>query len=225
MYQILLFIKNSLIEINPWANIKVLHTNIKNDILSGITVAIIALPLALAFGEISQLGPIAGIWGAIAGGIIGGLFGGCMFGVSGPTAPKAAQISAFMGAFIVGSTNEPDLIAAFSIIFLSGLILIFISMLKISRFIHYIPYPVVAGFMCGIGIIVILTQINAFLGLETEKTIHGIFENFDKTIQNINIQALYVAIPCLLILFLWTQFEKINHLFKKIPAPLIALII
>ena len=58
------FIINILKEINPWQNIKTLHTNIRGDILAGITVGIIALPLALAFGEISQLGPIAGVWGA-----------------------------------------------------------------------------------------------------------------------------------------------------------------
>ena len=225
MRQIILFIKSSLKEINPWQNIKTLHTNIRGDILAGITVAIIALPLALAFGEISQLGPVAGIWGAIAGGLIGGLFGGCMVGVSGPTAPKAAQIAAFMGAFVIGTTNEPDLVAAFSIIFLSGLILVGISMLKISRFIHYIPYSVIAGFMCGIGAIVILTQINAFLGLEAEKNIHGVFKNFWHTIQNINIEALYVAIPSLLILFLWTPLEKKVKFLTNIPSPLVALII
>ena len=216
--KIILFIKSSLKEISPWENIKTLHTNIRGDILSGITVAIIALPLALAFGEISQLGPVAGIWGAIAGGVIGGLFGGCMVGVSGPTAPKAAQIAAFMGAFVIGTTNEPNLVAAFSIIFLSGLILVGLSMLKISRFIHYIPYPVIAGFMCGIGVIVILTQINAFLGLEAEKNIHGVFKNFGHTIQNINIEALYVAIPSLLILFLWTPLEKKVKFLTNIPS-------
>ena len=208
MRQIILSIKNSLKEINPWHNIKTLHKNIMGDVLAGITVAIIALPLALAFGEISQLGPIAGVWGAIVGGIIGGLFGGCMVGVSGPTAPKAAQIAAFMSFFVIGTTNEPDLVAAFSIIFLSGLILIGISTLKISRFIHYTPYPVIAGFMCGIGIIVILTQINAFVGLEAEKNIHKVFENFRYTAQNINIESLYVALPSLLILFLWSPLEK-----------------
>ena len=113
-------IKNILKELSPWENIKSLNTNIKNDILAGITVAIIALPLALAFGEISQLGPEAGIWSAVVGGVIGGLFGGCLVGVSGPTAPMASQIAAFMGAFVIGATNEPDLVAAFSIIFLSG---------------------------------------------------------------------------------------------------------
>jgi len=214
-------IKNIFNEINPWNNIKVLHTNVKSDILSGIMVAIIALPLALAFGEVSGLGPIAGIWGAIAGGIIGGLFGGCMVGVSGPTAPKAAQISAFMSAFMIGTTNQPDLVAAFSIIFLSGLILIIISMLKISRFIHYIPYPVVAGFMCGIGVIVVLTQINSFLGLESD--IYN--QNFRYIIQNINMEVLYVTIPSLFILFLWDRLENRIQFFKNIPSPLATLII
>ena len=224
MKKIILFIRNSFSEISPLENLKVLHTNFRADILSGITVAIIALPLALAFGEISQLGPIAGVWGAIAGGIIGGLFGGCLVGVSGPTAPKAAQIAAFMGAFVIGTTNDPDLIAAFSIIFLSGLILIFISLLKISRFIHYIPYPVVSGFMCGIGVIVILTQINAFFGLETEKSIQAVFQNFQSTIANINIDALYVSVPSLFILFSWNRLGKYMHYLANIPAPLVALI-
>tara|TARA_Y100000590_G_scaffold468283_1_gene650500 strand:- start:1328 stop:3037 length:1710 start_codon:yes stop_codon:yes gene_type:complete len=222
---LLLFIKSSLKEINPWQNIVSLHTNIRGDILAGITVAIIALPLALAFGEISQLGPVAGIWGAIAGGIVGGLFGGCMVGVSGPTAPKAAQIGAFMGFFVIGTTNEPDLIAAFSIIFLSGLILLAISMLKVSRFIHYTPYSVIAGFMCGIGVIVILTQINAFVGLEAEKDIAGIFSNIKHTFQNINVEALYVAIPSLIILFLWGTIQKKAEILKHFPAPLLALVI
>ncbi|MBT5077297.1 MAG: SulP family inorganic anion transporter, partial [Candidatus Marinimicrobia bacterium] len=218
------FIKNSLIEISPWQNIKTLHTHIREDILAGITVGIIALPLALAFGEISQLGPVAGIWGAIVGGIIGGLFGGCMVGVSGPTAPKSAQIAAFMGVFVIGSTNEPDLVAAFSIIFLSGFIMVCISMLKISRYIHYTPYPVVAGFMCGIGVIVILTQINAFVGLEAEKTIHAVFNNVGYTLKNINIEALYVAIPSLFILFMWAPLERRVKFLSNIPVPLVALI-
>ncbi len=71
-----LFVKRALKEISPTKNFTSLTTNIQGDILAGITVGIIALPLALAFGEISQLGPIAGVWGAIVGGIIGGLFGG-----------------------------------------------------------------------------------------------------------------------------------------------------
>ena len=224
MKHIISFIYSSLIIINPWYNVKTMHTNIRGDILSGITVAIIALPLALAFGEISQLGPVAGIWGAIAGGIVGGLFGGCMVGVSGPTAPKAAQIATFMSLFVIGSTDKPDLVAAFSIIFLSGLVLIFISLLKISRFIHLTPYSVIAGFMCGIGVIVILTQINAFLGLEAEKNIHNVIQNFSKNFKNANTDALFVALPSLFILFSWSRLEQKVDLLKNIPSPLVALI-
>ena len=101
-------------------------------------------------------------------------------GVSGPTAPKAAQIAAYMSFFVVGTTNEPDFIAAFSIIFLSGLILVLISLLRISHLIHYTPYPVMAGFMCGIGALVILTQLNAFIGLSVEKNIPDVFKNLNK---------------------------------------------
>ena len=221
----LLFVKRALKEISPTKNFKSLTTNIQGDILAGITVGIIALPLALAFGEISQLGPIAGVWGAIVGGIIGGLFGGCMVGISGPTAPKAAQIAAFMSFFVIGTTNEPDLTAAFSIIFISGLILVILSLLNVSRFIHYTPYSVIAGFMCGIGLIVILTQMNAFIGLEVEKNIHDVFNNLGSSLADVNIEALVVSVPSLLILFLWPFLEKNSKYLTKIPSPLVALII
>ena len=219
------YIKAVLNEISPRTNIASLSKNIKGDIVAGITVGIIALPLALAFGEISQLGPIAGVWGAIAGGIVGGFFGGCLVGVSGPTAPKAAQIAAYMSFFVIGSTNDPDLVAAFSIIFLSGIILVIISFARISHFIHYTPYPVVAGFMCGIGVIVILTQINAFVGLEVKKSIHDVIINLSNTINNANIEALYVSLPSLAILFLWPFLGKKYSILNKIPAPLTALLV
>ena len=223
--KIISYFKDVLNELSPKANVISLSKNIKGDIIAGITVGIIALPLALAFGEISQLGPIAGLWGAIAGGIIGGLFGGCLVGVSGPTAPKAAQIAAYMSLFVIGNTNNPDLVAAFSIIFLSGLILVLISFARVSHFIHYTPYPVVAGFMCGIGVIVILTQLNAFVGLDVKKSIKDVIINLSDTINSANIEALYVSIPSLIILFLWPFFSKTISVLKKIPAPLTALVV
>ena len=223
--KIISYFKDVLNELSPKTNVISLSKNIKGDIIAGITVGIIALPLALAFGEVSQLGPIAGIWGAIAGGIIGGLFGGCLVGVSGPTAPKAAQIAAYMSLFVIGNTNNPDLVAAFSIIFLSGLILVLISFARVSHFIHYTPYPVVAGFMCGIGVIVILTQLNAFVGLDVKKNIKDVIINLSDTINSANIEALYVSIPSLIILFLWPFFSKTILVLRKIPAPLTALVV
>ncbi len=219
------FIKSGLNDINPWQNFKSLHTNVGEDIIAGITVAIIALPLALAFGQVSQLGPIAGILGAIAGGVIGGLFGGCIYSVSGPTAPTSSQISAFLGAFVIGSTNTPDLVAVFSIIFLSGLIMVGISMLKISHFIHFMPYSVVAGFMCGIGLMVIMGQINSLVGLEAKKNIHQVLEGLSYTVNNVNIEALYIGIPSLFIIFYWHKFKQSYKSLVNIPAPLAALLI
>ena len=204
-------IKNLSTELSPLKNIKSLNKNISGDIISGIMVAIVALPLALAFGEMSGLGPVAGIWSAVVGGVIGGLLGGSMVGVSGPTAPMASQIAIFMGAFIIGTTDQPDLGAVFSIIFLSGLILVFISMIKISRLIHYIPYSAIAGFMCGIGVLIILSQINAFLGMDADN--------------NINLLALYVAVPSLIVLFLWEKLQLKLNILAKIPSTLAALII
>ena len=225
MNKIILFLQSWLKEINPWKNIRILHTNIKDDIIAGITVAIIALPLALAFGEISQLGPEAGIWSGVVGGIIGGLFGGCLVGVSGPTAPMASQMAAFMTFFVIGTTADPDLVAAFSIIFLSGLILVFFSFLRVSRFIHFIPYPVISGFMCGIGTIIVLTQINPFFGLESENNIYEILTNFGFIIKNYKIETLYVSIPSLAILLSWETLQKRYKYLVGIPSPFIALIV
>ncbi len=217
------FIKSSFKEINPWINIQLLHTNIRGDILAGIIVAIIALPLALAFGEVSQLGAKAGLWSAVVGGLIGGLFGGCLVGVSGPTMPMASQIAAF--GVVIGS-GSVDLTSAFSIIFLSGLILTFFSILKISRFIYFVPYSAIAGFMCGIAAIVILGQINPFIGIQDVDANRPIWviNNFFKSMQNININVLYVSLPSLFLLLIWPLIGKKNKFINKIPSPLPALI-
>ena len=217
------FIKSSFKEINPWTNIQLLHTNVRGDILAGIIVAIIALPLALAFGEVSQLGAKAGLWSAVVGGLIGGLFGGCLVGVSGPTMPMASQIAAF--GVVIGS-GSPDLTSAFSIIFLSGLILTFFSILKISRFIYFVPYSAIAGFMCGIAAIVILGQINPFIGIQDVDANRPIWviKNFFQSMQNININVLYVSLPSLILLLIWPLISKKNKFINKIPSPLPALI-
>jgi len=206
-------IQKILCEVNPKGNFKNILNNIRKDILAGITVGIIALPLAIAFGEMSLLGPEAGIWGAIIGGVIGGIFGGCTISVSGPTAPTASQIAILMTGFIVSSSGQSDVDAIFSIIFLSGLIIIGFSFLNISKFIHYIPYSVVAGFMCGIGIIVILSQIKSFLGIHS-------FSEIEKFDQN----TLLIGIPSLFIMFFWKRIKSISEFLDYIPAPLVSLI-
>lgn len=224
----LLYIKelavDALKEINPWTNIKIMHTNISQDIMAGIVVAIVALPLALAFGVGSGLGAITGIWGAIAGGIIGGIFGGSIVGVSGPTGPKMVQLAAIMVGYRLAS-GEPDLGVAFTIIFFSGLILVVLSFLKVSRLIYYTPYYVIAGFMCGIGVIVMLLEFDPFLGLPAPNSIIDAIISIPHGIINASPQALIVSVPTLLILFLWPKIGKLVPLLKRFPSPLIALLL
>ncbi len=217
-------LKDSLKEINPWHNIKVMHTNIGHDILAGVVCAVIALPLALAFGVGSGLGAITGLWGAIAGGIIGGLFGGCKVGVSGPTGPKMAQLAMVMVGFRLAS-GEPDLSAAFAIIFFSGVILIGISLAGISKLIYYVPYSVIAGFMCGIGVIVMLLQFNPFFGLKAPTMVMEGLYGIPNALANYNPQALMVAVPTLAILFLWPRVTKKYSKLDLMPAPLFGLFV
>ena len=206
-------IKKILRDINPRSNFENILSNFRHDILAGITVGIIALPLALAFGEMSLLGPEAGIWGAIIGGLIGGIFGGCILSISGPTAPIASQIAILMTGFVVSTSGFYDTNAIFSIIFLSGLFTLCLSFFNISKFIHFIPYPVISGFMCGIGIIVILSQMKSFLGIES----YFMIKKFDKDI-------LFVSIPSLFIMLFWIKIRSVVKLLKLIPAPLATLI-
>ncbi len=217
-------IKNILREINPKPNIKLLHTNVTKDIMSGLVVAIIALPLALAFGVGSGLGAVAGLWGAVAGGIVGGFFSGTRISVSGPTGPTMVQLAAIMVGFRLAS-GDPDLTAAFSIVFLSGVILVGLSFLQISKLIYFTPYSVVAGFMCGIGVIVMLLQVNAFLGLDAPSSVLTALFGIPGAISNANSAALMISVPTLAALFVWPQIGKLSSKLKAIPAPLVGLVI
>jgi SulP family sulfate permease len=218
------FLKASAKEVNPWNNIKTMHTNLKGDFLSGLTVAIIALPLALAFGVGSGLGPVAGIWAAIVGGIFGGIFGGSKLGVSGPTGPLMVQLGALLITFQTISGGI-DIIAAVTIVFLSGVILVGFSMMRVARFIYYTPYSVVAGFMCGIGFIVMLLEFNAFLGVENAHNVKEAIMGIPAALLNASPAALAVSIPTFLMLYLWPLVAKKYTKLNKIPTTLLALLV
>ena len=141
-------------------------TNVKGDVFGGITAGIVALPLALAFGVSSGLGPSAGLYGAIFISFFAALIGGTNTQISGPTAPMTA-VSMVVIATIIAS-NDGDLNKALPIILavflLAGLIQIGLGLLGIGRYIKYIPYPVVSGFMTAIGLIILITQFLPALG-------------------------------------------------------------
>lgn len=147
-------------------NMKNIFTNIKGDTFGGITAGIVALPLALAFGVSSGLGPSAGLYGAIFLGFFAAMFGGTSTQISGPTAPMTA-VSMIMIAGILQS-HDGDIDKALPIILtvfiLAGLVQVLIGVIGVGKYIKYIPYPVVSGFMTAIGVIIIITNLLPVLG-------------------------------------------------------------
>ena len=140
--------------------------HLRGDLFGGLTAGIVALPLALAFGVSSGLGPMAGLYGAIFIGFFAALFGGTNTQISGPTAPMTA-ISMLVIAGIVASNNGDvarALPAILAVFLLAGIIQIGLGVLGLGKYIRYIPYPVVSGFMTAIGVIIILTQLLPAVG-------------------------------------------------------------
>jgi len=145
---------------------KDLFSNIKGDAFGGITAGIVALPLALAFGVSSGLGPTAGLYGAIFISFFAALFGGTNTQISGPTAPMTAVSMIIIAGIIAANDGDVDkaLPVILTVFLLAGLMQIGLGALGLGKYIRYIPYPVVSGFMTAIGVIILLTQILPALG-------------------------------------------------------------
>lgn len=137
-------------------------SNLRGDLLGGVTAGVVALPLALAFGEASGAGPIAGLWGAIFVGFFAALFGGTGAQVSGPTGP---MVVVFAGVF-ASLSGDPKLV--FTAVVLAGLFQIVMGFFRLGDYIRLVPYPVVSGFMSGIGVIIIALQVSRLFGHEPE---------------------------------------------------------
>jgi len=138
----------------------------RGDFFGGITAGIVALPLALAFGVSSGLGPSAGLYGAIFISFFAALFGGTNTQISGPTAPMTAVSMVIIAGILAvhdGDVNKalPIILAVF---LLSGLMQIGLGLIGLGKYIKYIPYPVVSGFMTAIGVIILVTQILPAVG-------------------------------------------------------------
>lgn len=145
---------------------KSLFKNIKGDAFGGITAGIVALPLALAFGVSSGLGPSAGLYGAIFISFFAALFGGTNTQISGPTAPMTAVSMVIIAGIIATNDGsvEKALPAILTVFLLAGLMQIGLGGLGLGKYIRYIPYPVVSGFMTAIGVIILVTQILPAIG-------------------------------------------------------------
>lgn len=187
---------------------------LKGDFFGGITAGIIALPLALAFGASSGLGAAAGLYGAIFLCFFASLIGGTKTQISGPTGPMTVVVASII------AINPGNLKIVFAAMFLAGIIQILFGILKLGKFIHYVPYPVISGFMSGIGVIIILLQLNPLLGLELQGSTIDSIKNLIIAFPDYNLKSLILGLLTLAIIIFTPK--KIS---KVIPSTLIALIV
>lgn len=190
-----------------------IFSNPKGDILGGITAGVIALPLAIALGVASGLGATAGLYGAIIVGLLAAIFGGTPTQITGPTGPMAVVLASMV------ALNPNNTSIVFTTIFIAGIIQILLGCFKVGKLVNFIPYPVISGFMSGIGAIIILLQLNPILGLEYNGTPFGGLINVIKNADFINYQSLILGLISLLIVFFTPK-----KLASKVPPPLIALV-
>jgi SulP family sulfate permease len=190
-------------------------SHLRGDVFGGLTAGVVALPLALAFGEASGAGPIAGVYGAILVGFFAALFGGTPSQISGPTGP---MIVVFAGVF---ASLSGDVTMVFATVILAGVFQILFGVLGFGQYIRLVPYPVVSGFMSGIGCIIIALQLARLFGHEPEDggTIPALLE-VPAAMADPNYSALGVGLLTLGIVFAWPA-----RWGKYLPSPLVALIV
>ena len=189
------------------------------DVIAGIIVAIIALPLSIALALASGVTPEKGIYTAIIAGFLISFFGGSRVQISGPTAAFATIV-----AGIVAKNGMDGLIVA---TILAGIILIIMGLLKFGSLIKFIPYTITTGFTAGIAITIVVGQIKSFLGLTTDPSVNAIetVEKIEEVIHHmdtINWAAVIVGLVCLAILIVWPM---LPGFLKKIPGSLVAVLV
>lgn len=193
--------------------------NLRGDIFGGLTAAIVALPLALAFGVSSGAGAITGLYGAIFVGFFAALFGGTPSQISGPTGPMTVVMATVFTA-IISKNPENGLAIAFTVVMLGGVFQIVLGLLRLGKYITLIPYTVISGFMSGVGVIIILIEIGPLLGHPPSASVVDSLQNLPEQITNLNPIATGLGLLTLAIVFLSPP--KLNRL---LPSPLIALIV
>lgn len=206
--------------------------NIKGDLFGGITAGIVALPLALAFGiqafggindpAASSMGALAGLVGAAMLGFFASIFGGTHSQISGPTGPMTViTASLISGAWVASSGDFSTVLISMSMAGICcGLFQILFGIIGIGKYVRYIPYPVLSGFMSGIGVIIILQQLYPLVGLKSPVLVVDMILRYPEMIASgISFNALVLG---LLTIVLVVVFPRVT---KRVPATLVALIV
>ena len=186
----------------------------QGDFFGGLTSAVVALPVALAFGIASGLGAAAGLYGAIAVGFFASAFGGTRSQISGPTPSMTVAMA------VIVTTHAGTLTEALTIVVMGGLLQVLLGVFKVGRYVAYTPHVVISGFMSGIGIVIMLIQVLPFLGAPTSpEGPMGAVRELPAALANINPSALAIALATLTVGIFWPQ-----RLARLLPAPIVGLI-
>ena len=200
------------------------EASVRRDIFGGITAGVVALPLALGFGVASGLdtlqldgvpisGALAGMVGAIVVGLMASLFGGTPSNVSGPTGP----MTVVMAGVIASATGDPRWV--FMAVALSGVLQIAFGAFKMGKYINYIPYPVISGFMSGIGAIIIVLQLPLLFGQDPQGNPIEAIKGVPGYLQEANFSAVALCLSTVALIYL------VPKLTKAVPGTLLALLI
>jgi SulP family sulfate permease len=191
----------------------------RGDVFGGISAGIVALPLCLAFGAISGLGPEAGLYGAIAAGILAAIFGGSKVLVTGPTNPMTLVAATVVAANALpdGTINLAIVVTAF---LLAGALQVLLGVLRLGGFVRYVPYPVISGFMSGIGVIIIIQQLYPIVGAEAPSS------NPVAILGSLSMLPSRIVWPVALLgLATFAIIQLLPRFTRKVPASLVALIV
>jgi SulP family sulfate permease len=209
-------------------------SSLKGDMLGGLTAGIVALPLSLAFGiqafgvisvedvpNIGALSALAGITGAMILGFMASLFGGTHSQISGPTGPMTVIAATFIS--MIWATAAPHSIGTVMVAIamagiLCGIFQIIFGLIKIGKYVRYIPYPVLSGFMSGVGVIIILQQLFPLIGMKSPVLIIDMLTQFPSKVGGADIKALVLGLGTIAVIYL---FPKVT---KKVPSSLVALL-
>ena len=200
--------------------------NLRGDLLGGLTAAVVALPLALAFGN-AALGPggaIYGLYGAIVAGFLAALFGGTPAQVSGPTGPMSVTVAGVVSSLAAAGVSR-DLSAGemlplvMAAVVLGGVFEALLGVLRLGRYITLVPYSVVSGFMSGIGAIILVLQLGPFIGVSTRG---GVVESLGTLLADPTPNPAAVAVGLMTLAVVFLTPARIR---AWIPSPLLALLV
>lgn len=197
--------------------------NVRGDIFGGVTAAVIALPMALAFGVASGAGPVAGLYGAVLVGFFAALFGGTPTLISEPTGPMTVVMTAVISRLMAEYPNDPEtaMAMAFTVVMMAGVFQIIFGLLRLGRYITLMPYTVISGFMSGIGVILIILQLGPMLGHDNPGGgVVGMLQHLPGFIQTLNPAELILGLLTIALIMLTPSRIK-----RIVPPQLVALVV